>query len=75
MTICIYVHNYMSTWASWWFSDKELPSNAGDLSSISGLGQTPREGNDNPPQYSFPDNPMDRGAWWVTVRGVAKRMT
>ena len=26
----------------------------------------------NPPQYSCPGNPMDRGAWWATVHGVAK---
>ena len=23
MAICAYAHSYMSTWASWWFSDKE----------------------------------------------------
>ena len=29
-------------------------------------------GNDNPLQYSCLENPMDRGAWWATVRGVTK---
>ena len=23
-------------------------------------------------QYSFLENPMDRGAWWATVYGVTK---
>ena len=37
-----------------------------------GLGRSPGEGNDNPLQYSCLENPMDRGAWWATVYGVAK---
>ena len=51
---------------------KKLPANAGDASLIPGLGGAPGEGNGNPPQYSCLGNPMDRGAWWVTVHGVAK---
>ena len=31
-----------------------------------------REGNGNPLQYSFLENPMDRGAWQTTVHGVAR---
>ena len=30
------------------------------------------EGNGNPLQHSCLENPMDRGAWWATVLGVAK---
>ena len=26
----------------------------------------------NPLQYSGLENPMDRGAWWTTVRGIIK---
>ena len=33
------------------------------------------EGNGNPLQYSCLGNPMDRGAWWATVYGVAKSQT
>ena len=33
------------------------------------------EGNDYPLQYSRPENPMDGGAWWATVHGVAKSQT
>ena len=40
-----------------------------------GLEDSPGEGNDNPPQYSCLENPMDRGAWWATVHGVAKSQT
>src|SRR5574337_1820165 len=40
-----------------------------------GLGRSPGEGNDNPLQYSCLENPMDRGAWWAVVRGVAKSWT
>ena len=51
---------------------KNLPANAGDLDSIPGLGRYPGEGNGNPIQYSCLRNPMDRGAWWATVHGVAR---
>ena len=33
------------------------------------------EGNGNPPQYSCLENPMDGGAWWATVHGVATSQT
>ena len=48
---------------------KESTCNAGDLGSIPGLGRSPGGGNDNTLQYSCLENPMDRGAWWVTVHG------
>ena len=34
-----------------------------------------REGNGNPLQYSCLENPMDGGAWWAIVHGVAKSQT
>ena len=37
--------------------------NAGDPGSIPGLGRSPGEGNGNPLQYSFLENPMEGGAW------------
>ena len=39
------------------------------------LGRSPGEGNGNPVQYSHLENPMDRGACWPTVHGVAKSQT
>ena len=35
-------------------------------------GRSPGEGNGNPLQYSFLENPVGRGAWWAAVHGVAK---
>ena len=37
--------------------------NAGDPGSIPGSGRFPGEGNGNPLQYYYLENPMDRGAW------------
>ena len=39
------------------------------------LRKKPGEGNGNPLQHSCLENPMDRGAWWATVNGVAKSQT
>ena len=54
---------------------KTPPPSAGDVGLIPGSGRSPGEGNGNPLQYSCPENPMDRGAWWATVHGVAKSLT
>ena len=51
---------------------KESSCNAGDLGSIPGSGRSSGEGNGAPLQYSCLENPMDRGAWWATVHGVAE---
>ena len=39
---------------------------------VPGLGRSPGEGNGNPLQYSYLENPMDRGAWQTTVHEVAR---
>ena len=46
-----------------------------NVGSIPGLGRSHREGNGNPLQDSFQENPMDRGAWVATVHRVAKSWT
>ena len=51
------------------------PANAGDPSLILRLGRSPGGGHDNSLQYSCLGNPMDRGAWWATLHGVAKSQT
>ena len=40
---------------------------------IPGSGRSP--GEENPLQYSYLGNPMDRGVWWATVLGLAKSQT
>ena len=54
---------------------KESACNVGDLGSIPGLGRSPRKGNGYPLQYSYPENPRDRRAWWAAVHGVAQSRT
>ena len=51
---------------------KNLPANAGDMVSIPGLRRFSGEGNGNSLQYSCLGNPMDSGAWWVTVDEITK---
>ena len=54
---------------------KNPPANAGhvrDASSIPGSGRSPGGGHGNPLQYSFLENPMDRGAWQTIAHRVKK---
>ena len=65
------------TWLKWlskyiriiglprWLNGKESACNAGDVGSVLGLRRSPREGNDNPVQYSCLGDPTDRRAWWL----------
>ena len=46
-----------------------------DSGSIPGLGRSPGEGHGNPLQYSCLEDPMERGAWRMTVHGVKKSQT
>ena len=57
-------------------SGKE-PVNAGDVRDsglILGPGRSPG-GHSNPLQYSYLENPLDRGAWWAIVHMVTKSQT
>ena len=68
-------------------ADRNPPANAGNMGSIPGSGKIPHrankpvcpnycgEGNGTPLQYSCLENPMDRGAWWAAVHGVAEGWT
>ena len=47
---------------------KGLPANAGDVGSIPGSERSPGEGSG----YPLLENRLDKGAWWVTVHGIAK---
>ena len=52
---------------TWWCEEK--PLTFGDQKCQSG------EGNGTPLQYSCLENPMEGGAWWAAVHGVAKSRT
>ena len=51
---------------------KQSACNAGDQSSVRGLGRSPGEENGNLLQCSCLENSMDRRAWWAIVHGVTK---
>ena len=61
---------YASKGLLWWV--KNPSANVGDTGLIPRSGRSPGEGSGSPLQYSCLGNPMDRGAWWATVHGVAK---
>ena len=57
---------------------KNPPANAGELRDMGSTPESwrsPEGGQGNPLQCSCLENPMDRGAWWATVHGVAKSQT
>ena len=54
---------------------KNPPASGRDVGSIPELGRSPGLGNGNLLQYSCLENPMERGAWWATVHGVAESWT
>ena len=57
---------------------KNIPASTGDVKDVDstpGSGRSPGKGNGNPLQYYCLENPLDRGAWWDTVHGVAKSWT
>ena len=61
-----------------WLSGKESTCNAGairDTGSIPGSERSPGGKHGNPLQYSYLENPMDRGAWKASVHGVEKSWT
>ena len=54
---------------------KNLPSNAGDTEeagSVPGWGRSPGGGHGNPLQFSWLENPKDRGDWQAKVHGVSE---
>ena len=61
-----------------WPNSKESACNEGDAGDAGSIPRSERSaggGHGNPVQYSCLENPMDRGAWWATVHGVAKSQT
>ena len=72
---CIWVSYIISKGFPGGSDGKESACHVGVLGSIPGLGRSLGEGHGNPFQYSRLENPMGRGAWRTTVRGVAKSRT
>ena len=78
----LYIYIYIMKWG-WEASQvvlvvQNLPAKAGDIRDavwIPGSGRCLEGGHDNPLQYSGLENPMNRGAWWATVHGLAKSWT
>ena len=59
-------------------SVKKPLANSGNVrkvSSVAGSGRSPGEGHGNQVQYSFLENPMDRGDWWAMAPRFAKSQT
>ena len=52
-----------------------LPAKVGDTGSMPGSRKLSGEENGHPLQYSSPENPADKGAWWATAHGLAKSQT
>ena len=53
----------------------DKPGKAGEVGTIPGWGRSPGGENGSPLQSSCLENPMDRGAWRVTVHGVTESWT
>ena len=70
MNICLHVRGFAGSSDS-----KESARNSGDLGSVPGSGRSPGEGHGNPLQSFCLRKPMDRGAWWTLVHGVANSQT
>ena len=51
---------------------KSPPANARDTSSIPGSGRSLGGGRGNPLQYSFLENPLDRGVWQAVVHSISE---
>ena len=57
-----------------WMKHKLESRLLGEISITSDMQMT-REGKGTPLQHSFLENPMDGGAWWAAVHGVAESQT
>ena len=62
-------------WLSSSSSSSKEPACQCRRASMPGSGKSPGGGHGNPFQYSGLGNPMERGTWWDTVHGLAKRQT
>ena len=57
---------------------KNLPAKSGNVRDVGLIPESercPGGGRGNPLQFSYLENPMDRGAWRATVHGISKSQT
>ena len=73
--MCVCIHTYIHMGFPGGSDSKESACNEGDWGSILRWQRSPGEGNGNALRYSCLENPVDRGAWWAIVHGVAKSWT
>jgi len=71
----VFVQYILILWASLGAQTVKNPPAVRDPASIPGFRRSPGEDNVNPLQYSCLENPLDRGAWQITVHGVTKSQT
>ena len=70
------VHGVATSLAGACWAQTEFPSGCGSLYKELDTAEPAHvEGNGTPLQYSCLENPMDGGAWWAAVHGVAKSRT
>ena len=75
MQFCKVGENMVIIWAFLVLNVKESPCNAGDLGPSQGQEDPLEQGMAMQLQYSCLENPMDRGAWQVTVCWVTESQT
>ena len=68
----MYIHTQIGVGLPWWFKGKESACQCRRPGFSPWVRKIPGERNGNPLQYSFLENPMDRGALWAIVHGVTK---
>ena len=75
-SLCCTPVTYITGLLWWKLSGNKSLCSTGDTGDISipGSGRSHREVNGSTLQYSCLGNPMNRGAWWVTVHGVAEEL-
>ena len=56
----------------WWLKGKESICQCRRCAFDPWVARSPGEGNSNPLQYSYLENPKNRAVWQATVHGVAK---
>ena len=73
--IYLYLYRYRYIGFSGGLVGKEYTCNVGDLGLIPGLGRSPGGWYGNAVQYSYLENPMDKGTWKAIVHVVTKCWT